>query len=257
MWHGSFIGVSLALVCWALWDRRRTWGCRWATPITLSLALQGLALLLLTPVASASLGGWLYQHTGHWSLEDYFGHVCWLLAITALMYSALSRLGTDELFCRKFNQMAVLPLTVAIPTMMGLLWVSSASREYTPDILDAPVDLPMAAYWVLLCGMSMHLLTYTWRALMVLRRSPRHRPLATAYLLVCDLGILTAVIQVLAVAVPALNTPVTTTVLWITTTGMAVVCALIAQQSVSASAGRRREHPGPTASSPAGPSASS
>lgn len=255
MVYVSFIGVNLVLVCRALWTRRETWGCRWATPITVSLALQGAALLLLTPAASATLGKALCRYTGRWGLEDCLGHVSLLLALGALMYAVLSRLGDDEVFRSKFNKAAVLPLTVAIPVLLGLFCSSAAVKSYAVDILDVPVDTALALYWLLLCVVVGHLLLYIIRALLVLRRSPQHRSLTAVYLLACYLGIASVVTQVVAAVVPTLNTPATTILVWATGGGMVACCALVARQGVSATAGRRRGQSDPTASPLAGPSA--
>lgn len=255
MWLGGTIATSVGLVCWSLWVRRHTWSNRWTTPLTVSIALQGATVLLLSPLTAATLGSWLYRHTGRWNLESCLGHVCWLLALGALAYSALVRLGNDEVFRRKLNQMVVLPLTVAIPTLLGLFCSSPAVAAYSPDILDIPVDLALEAYWLVLCVVAGHLLAYTGRALLVLRRSPRHRSTATAYLLTCGLGIAAVVTQAIVVIIPALNTPATTFLVWVIGGGMVACCALVGCQGVSAAAARRRAHSGPTTFL-AGPSAS-
>ena len=48
----ALFAITLACVIWSLYTRRITWRCFGETGITLSLALQGTGLFLMTPVAA-------------------------------------------------------------------------------------------------------------------------------------------------------------------------------------------------------------
>ena len=70
----TLIAITLACISWSLWIRRVTWSCRWEVAATLNIALQGIAVILMSPLASETLGHWLHALTGMWNLEDYIGH---------------------------------------------------------------------------------------------------------------------------------------------------------------------------------------
>ena len=48
----TLIAITLMCIAWSLWIRRVTWSCRWEVAATLNIALQGLAVLLMSPLAS-------------------------------------------------------------------------------------------------------------------------------------------------------------------------------------------------------------
>ena len=85
------IAITIACVAWSLWIRRVTWSCRWEVAATLNVALQGGAVLLMSPLASETLGHWLHALTGKWNLEDYLGHDLYIVAASAVVYNALGR----------------------------------------------------------------------------------------------------------------------------------------------------------------------
>ena len=92
----TLLAITIACIGWSLWIRRVTWTCRWEVAATLNIALQGLAVLLMSPFASETLGHWLHALTGKWNLEDYLGHDCYIVAASAIVYNTLGRLADDE-----------------------------------------------------------------------------------------------------------------------------------------------------------------
>ncbi|HZQ32577.1 MAG TPA: hypothetical protein VFB19_12690, partial [Mycobacterium sp.] len=68
------ITITLACISWSLWIRRVTWSCRWEVAATLNIAMQGLAVLLMSPWASQTVGVGLHALTGKWNLNAYLGH---------------------------------------------------------------------------------------------------------------------------------------------------------------------------------------
>jgi hypothetical protein len=50
------IAITLVCIAWSLWIRRVTWSCRWEVAATLNIALQGGAVLLMSPIASEIIG---------------------------------------------------------------------------------------------------------------------------------------------------------------------------------------------------------
>ena len=92
----SLIAITVGCIAWSLWIRRVTWNCRWEVAATLNIALQGLAVLLMSPLASETIGRALHALTGKWNLEDYIGHDCYVVAASAIVYNALGRLQDDK-----------------------------------------------------------------------------------------------------------------------------------------------------------------
>ena len=60
----TLLAITIACIGWSLWIRRVTWTCRWEVAATLNIALQGLAVLLMSPLASETVGHWLHALTG-------------------------------------------------------------------------------------------------------------------------------------------------------------------------------------------------
>src|SRR6201996_3863668 len=108
------IAITLTCIAWSLWIRRVTWSCRWEVAATLNIALQGAAVLLMSPIASETVGHWLHAATGMWNLEDYIGHDCYIVAASAIVYNALGRLASDKEMQRSFKQYVESPATICI-----------------------------------------------------------------------------------------------------------------------------------------------
>src|SRR6476469_8904550 len=97
------IAITLGCVAWSLWIRRVTWSSRWEVAATLNIALQGLAVLLMSPWASETVGHWLHALTGKWNLEDYLAHDAYIVAASAIVYNTLGRLADDDNMQRSFK----------------------------------------------------------------------------------------------------------------------------------------------------------
>lgn len=211
----SLIAITLLCIGWSLWIRRVTWSCRWEVAATLNIALQGLAVLLMSPLASDTIGPWLYSLTGKWNLEDYIGHDCYIVAASAVVYNALGRLEQDHAMQQRFRQHIELPATLCIPLLLAAFWVGNGAAVYRPDFFDVPTDLWLNLYWILLCGMLIYLLGYGARALLVLRADPRSRHIANIYLFASAMGIVACVVRVTTALVPQLQTVQGSTLVWI------------------------------------------
>ena len=152
-----------------------TWTCRWEVAATLNIALQGAAVLLMSPLASETVGHWLHALTGKWNLEDYLGHDCYIVAASAIVYNTLGRLADDDAMQRSFKQYVERPATLCIPLLLVTFSVGNGARIYTPDFFTVPTDFWLNLYWLLLCGTLIYLLGYGIRATLVLRKDPRSR----------------------------------------------------------------------------------
>ncbi len=200
----ALIVITLACIAWSLWIRRVTWSCRWEVAATLNIALQGGAILLMSPLASDTIGKALHSLTGMWNLEDFLGHDMYIVAASAIVYNALGRLQDDHQMQRAFKQYVELPATLCIPLLLATFSMSGAHSTYARDLFAAPTDGWLTLYWVMLCAMLIYLLGYGGRALLVLRKDPRSRRIANIYLGACGAGIIACIIRIATAVFPAL-----------------------------------------------------
>ena len=115
------LAITIGCMAWSLWIRRVTWSCRWEVAATLNIALQALAMLLMSPLASETVGHLLYDLTGKWNLEDYLGHDAYIVAASAIVYNALGRLQDDDALQASFQQYVRTPGDVVHPGAAGHL----------------------------------------------------------------------------------------------------------------------------------------
>jgi hypothetical protein len=210
----ALITITLACVAWSLWIRRVTWNCRWEVAATLNIALQGAAVLLMSPLASETVGQLLHSLTGLWNLEDYIGHDCYVVAASAIVYNAMGRLQDDHATQASFKQYVERPATLCIPLLLATFSVGNGAAIYRPDFFTVPTDFWLSAYWLLLCGTLIYLLGYGSRALLILRRDPRSRRIANVYLLASASGIIACTVRIITAYVPPLQELEGGTLVW-------------------------------------------
>lgn len=197
------IAITISCIAWSLWIRRVTWSCRWEVAATLNVALQGTAVILMSPWASETLGHWLHGWTGIWNLEDYIAHDCYIVAASAIVYNALGRLQDEHGLRATFKQYIERPATLCIPALLIAFSMGNGAATYRPDFFQVPTDPWLSTYWFILCGTLIYLLGYGARALMVLRRDPRSRRVADIYLFASASGILACAVRLVTAWVPA------------------------------------------------------
>ena len=208
------ITITLACIAWSLWIRRVTWSCRWEVAATLNIALQGIAVLLMSPLASATVGRWLHDLTGKYNLEDYIGHDCYIVAASAIVYNALGRLQDDDAMQSAFKQYVERPATLCIPLLLATFSLGNGASIYRADFFTVPTDFWLSAYWLLLCGTLIYLLGYGFRALLILRKDPRSRTIANIYLVACASGIVACIVRITTAYVPPLQSVENGTLVW-------------------------------------------
>ena len=192
----ALFAITLACVIWSLYTRRVTWRCFGETGITLSLALQGMGLFLMTP-AAAGLGRFLHALTGVWNLQDYAGHVCFLAAVSAVAYHVCWRV--DNEIAHSFKIAVEIPGTITAAVMFVLLVIGHGGHVCSPYFFEIPLDLPLRLYWTLFCMMMIWIMLYAGRAMLVLRMCHRSRPVINIYLLAAAAGILAAILAIATV----------------------------------------------------------
>jgi hypothetical protein len=232
MAQASLIVITLLCIAWSLWIRRVTWSCRWEVAATLNIALQGVAVLLMSPWASETIGQWLHALTGKWNVEDYIGHDAYIVAASAVVYNTLGRLEQDNAMHQRFRQFVERPATLCIPLLLAAFWLGNGASIYRRDFFDVPTDLWLNIYWLLLCGMLIYLLSYGSRALLILRKDPRSRPIANIYLVASASGIAACLVRLVTAFVPALQSlPVSTLLVWVFACGCGAGFALTSAHS--------------------------
>jgi hypothetical protein len=192
----TLLAITIGCIAWSLWIRRVTWSCRWEVAATLNIALQGAAVLLMSPLASETIGQGLHALTGKWNLEDYIGHDCYIVAASAIVYNVLGRLADDNAMQTSFKQYVERPATLCIPLLLATFSVGNGAAIYRADFFTVPTDFWLSAYWLLLCGTLIYLLGYGSRALLILRKDPRSRRIANVYLVASASGIVACVVRI-------------------------------------------------------------
>lgn len=219
----TLIVITIACIAWSLWIRRVTWTCRWEVAATLNIALQGLAVLLMSPLASETVGRVLYDLTGKYNLEDYIGHDAYIVAASAIVYNTLGRLQEDDAMQASFKQYVERPATLVIPLLLVTFSLGNGAHIYRADFFTVPTDFWLSLYWLLLCGMLIYLLCYCWRALLVLRKDPRSRLIANVYLVASASGIIACLVRITTAFVPELQTVERGVLVWI----FACICGAV------------------------------
>jgi hypothetical protein len=211
----TLIAITLCCIAWSLWIRRVTWSSRWEVAATLNIALQGGAVLLMSPLASETVGVALHAVTGKWNLEDYIGHDLYIVAASAVVYNALGRLQDDHSMQRTFKQYVERPATLCIPLLLVTFSLGNGAAIYKPDFFDVPTDFWLNTYWLMLCGTLIYLLGYGCRALLVLRKDPRSRRIANIYLAASAAGIAACLVRIVTAYVPTLQAVEGGTLVWV------------------------------------------
>lgn len=191
----ALIIVTLAAVFFSLWIRRDTWRSRWEAGASLNIALQGCAVLLMSPWASENLGPPLHHIFRLWNVEDLLGHICLIVAATAIIDHGLARLGDHSQWRRLFHRHIALPLWLGLPVLVAVFIV--ADEGYHPDLFPAHVSTVwFGAYWIVLGILLVYLFGYAARVMLIVRKDPRSRATADLYLVSAAFGVAATVIQV-------------------------------------------------------------
>ncbi|WP_299563981.1 hypothetical protein [uncultured Mycolicibacterium sp.] len=217
------VAVTLVCMAWCLWIRRGTWMSRWEVAATLNIALQCAALLLMSPVASATLGHWLHTLTGMWNLEDYLGHACYIAAASAIAYNATTRLREGHPLQVHFHRNVELPATLGVALMLVFFTLGNGAAVYSPDFFLVPSDLWLAVYWVLAAALLIYLQIQAVRALTLLRDDPRSRLVANWSLVAVSFGIAACLLRIVTVVFPRSGDVFTTFWVWV----LACLCGSI------------------------------
>ncbi|MGH3563872.1 MAG: hypothetical protein ACRDTN_19355 [Mycobacterium sp.] len=188
------IAVTLAAIVYSLWIRRDTWRSRWEVSASLNIALQGCAVLLISPWASATLGPPLHRIVGLWNVQHLLCHICLIAAVTAIIYHGMSRVADEKLVGGLFGRHVVGPVKLGVPLLVVVFVI--ADEGYHADMFPAHVSsVWLGAYWLVLGVLLIYLLAYAGRVLLILRADPRATVTVDLYLISAAFGVAANVIQ--------------------------------------------------------------
>jgi hypothetical protein len=145
-----FLGFANALAvvasCWAVWVRRVSLGSRWDAPLTIGVALYGVASALDAPwpaIASAS-----FPLTGKYYLLNTVGHICFLAGNAAGLRAVFIRLLPDHEIGR-FVQTRIAPVVTIAATVMLVCVIASPMTSTMPAnyLYGIPLDGWLRVYF--------------------------------------------------------------------------------------------------------------
>jgi hypothetical protein len=148
--------------------------------------MLGIALVLIAPATEPVVGHALFVVTGRWHIDDLLGHIVEGAALATSTLAGLIRMPSMR------DRVAALlqwPFTLAITAMIPLFLRTQASHDPMPDMFqishnDHWGDAYFAVVWALLVYLGA---LNAWAALN-LRRDPRSRLVAHAWLIGVGIG---------------------------------------------------------------------
>ncbi len=139
--------LAVLTACWALWVRRLSFASRWDGPITVGVALYGLAAALDTPwppIAAAS-----FPLTGKHYFLPALGHICYLAGTAAGIQSVYARLLPDDELAPFMNR-RIRPVVVGAAVVMLVCLFASPVTSTMPAhyLYGVPLDPWLQTYFV-------------------------------------------------------------------------------------------------------------
>lgn len=181
----SAIAVLSAVV--ALWVTRHAWRVGYERPGPINVALQGLKIVLVGYQYDFWLSSKLHTLTGVWNLEDLIGGIGYLIGMFSLLYLVADRLDITQHQLDSFVKYRIgLPACLAMSVMIAL-YVTGPGRQYISDAVTAETTVWLRGYWLTLLVCFGYIAVQIVQGLLILRRDPRSRRAANAYL--CAVGV--------------------------------------------------------------------
>ncbi|EIC65341.1 hypothetical protein S7W_18650 [Mycobacteroides abscessus M94] len=218
----TLILLTLIALCLSLWIRRATWKTTYERAATISLLLQGISVILMSPWASQHLGVWLQHQTGWANLEDYLAHNAYIVALSAVVYHALERLDEGPYLERSFKLYLETPAILAFPLTLVTFALSESTNQYADDFFELPADFWLSTYSFIVCAINIYLLGYGCRMLMILREDPRSTQIADTYLMCCLCGIAASLVRMLSSFFPSIPPAIGSEAAWLLTCACAI-----------------------------------
>jgi len=177
----GFIAATLVIIIYSLWIRRDTWWTRWEVTATFAVAMEGCALLLMSPWAGPTVGVVLHQALGVWNVQQMLGHLCLIAAVSGNVYHMLVRLADPEQVKLLMRRQLMVPIWLGIAIMVPAFVL--ADQDYQPDFFSAPAtDSWMTVYALAGGAVVLYLSVYVSRLMLTLRHDPRAKTTIDLYL---------------------------------------------------------------------------
>ncbi|MGV0627670.1 hypothetical protein [Mycolicibacter minnesotensis] len=177
----ALIMATLGMVVYCLWVRRDTWWSRWEVGATVAIALEGIALVLLTPWAGHELAPQLHSLVGIWNFQQLIGCLLLMAGVNANIYHMLVRLADPAQVPPIMRKHLAVPMTLG--TAVLTVAAAKSNRGFQPDIFAALAgDRWMTVFEVTTTAMLLFLSAYIGRLLWSLRKDPRATTTLTLYL---------------------------------------------------------------------------
>jgi hypothetical protein len=177
--------IAVGAVGWAQWVRRGTWGIQWESPTTAASLMLGIAVVLVGPDNEPVIGHAIFLITGRWHIDDLLGHI---LAAAALASSTLAGLMRMPSMRDRMIPLLQWPFTIAVAAMVPLFISTQASHNPMPDLFQIPVNHRIEAYFAVVWTLLVYLGALNAWVALNLRRDPRSRPVAHAWLIGVGIG---------------------------------------------------------------------
>lgn len=177
----ALISATVLVALHSLWVRRDTWWSRWESAITAGIALETIALVLMSPWAATHLGPALHHFTRIWNIQQLAGHALFAVAVTANVYHVMVRLADFNQLRPLFRQQVRTPMLVGVAALVVTFVIADAG--YRPDGFSAlgGGGAWAGAYWALFSVLMIYLAGYATRVLSMLRSDPRARETVELY----------------------------------------------------------------------------
>lgn len=128
----------------------------------------------------------------------FIGHCLFVCGAAAVVYAMLSRFAYGDRLRARFGRWVVAPMIVGATVRLLLLTVGDVS-----ETLDDPCNPALERiYWLTLASGVAYLLGYAFRALLILRQTEAHRPMADLYLWACASGLCKCALAIAASVAP-------------------------------------------------------
>ncbi|WP_307856904.1 hypothetical protein [Mycolicibacter acidiphilus] len=175
-------------MAYSLWIRRDTWWTRWEVGATMTIALEGVALLLTSPVLAAELSPLLHRAVWLWNVQHLLGVISLVLALTANSYHAMVRVADPDQVRALMRKHLRIPVWGGIAALTALFIV--ADEQHHSDLNSAPVTTTwLALYRLVACVLLMFLFGYAGRVTLILRSDARAKTTVRLYVASAACGV--------------------------------------------------------------------
>lgn len=195
-----FITATLAVVIYCLWVRRDTWWSRWEAGATFAIAMEGCALLLLTPWAGHELGPTLYRLVGLWNVQQVLGLFCLLAGVIGNIYHMLVRLTDPAHVWPIMRKHLLMPVGVCVAVMVVAFF--NTDRGHEPDMFAVLTgDHWVRAFEAMGSAVLLYLTAYVARLMYSLRHDRRARTTLVLYTAAMTFGLAACAVGIISIYV--------------------------------------------------------